>query len=325
MDRYRSRSPAANAHHVLFRVESATSEDAPLHTTNELNPHAVVSHGWQSERFCKYPQVLVLALEGRPALSTITLQAHRFMIASRVELFVGSNSSSSSGGAPHFTYICECLFDTNMQSGHQMQETKTLHLNADAKRATHLQLVLHRCRENDHNICYQVGLASVRLHEHERMHKRLASSVEAFPKPMDPEFEAMLWPQMVRKQRAVAAEAFDEAKDALANIRALRAAGSELAEMERRQHALAAVDRFDEARRLQLLTWCTALTALPVGGLRENKIRLRLYGPEEDDRTLPETHTCTRELHLPNYTSAATLRSKLLLALEHATDGFQKE
>lgn len=173
------------------------------------------------------------------------------MIASRVELFVGSNSSSSSGGAPHFTYICECLFDTNMQSGHQMQETKTLHLNADAKRATHLQLVLHRCRENDHNICYQVGLASVRLHEHERMHKRLASSVEAFPKPMDPEFEAMLWPQMVRKQRAVAAEAFDEAKDALANIRALRAAGSELAEMERRQHALAAVDRFDEARRLQ--------------------------------------------------------------------------
>ena len=53
---------------------------------------------------------------------------------------------------------------------------------------------------------------------------------------------------------------------------------------------------FGEARRLQLLTWCTGLTALPVGGLRENKIRLRLYGPDIDDHTLPETHTCTREV-----------------------------
>ena len=82
---------------------------------------------------------------------------------------------------------------------------------------------------------------------------------------------------------------------------------------------------FGEANRLQLLTWCTALTALPVGGLRENKIRLRLYGPDVDDATLPETHTCTRELHLPNYSNATTLRSKLLLALSHASDGFLKE
>mmetsp|Transcript_50447 Transcript_50447/g.139696 ORF Transcript_50447/g.139696 Transcript_50447/m.139696 type:complete len:160 (-) Transcript_50447:100-579(-) len=82
---------------------------------------------------------------------------------------------------------------------------------------------------------------------------------------------------------------------------------------------------FDEAHRLQLLTWCTALTALPVGGLRENKIRLRLYGPDIDDHTLPETHTCTRELHLPNYSSAATLKDKLLLAVQHVADGFQKE
>jgi hypothetical protein len=56
----------------------------------------------------------------------------------------------------------------------------------------------------------------------------------------------------------------------------------------------------------------------------ENKIRLRLYGPEPDDETLPETHTCTRELHLPNYSSPAVLSAKLLHALEHASDGFQK-
>jgi len=82
---------------------------------------------------------------------------------------------------------------------------------------------------------------------------------------------------------------------------------------------------FGENERLALLQWCTALSALPIGGLREGKIALRLYGPEVDDSTLPETHTCTRELHLPNYPSAAILGEKLTLALQHIGDGFHKE
>ena len=83
---------------------------------------------------------------------------------------------------------------------------------------------------------------------------------------------------------------------------------------------------FSEAQRLLLLKWCTALSSLPVGGVpSEYKIRLRLYGAEPDVSTLPETHTCTRELHLPNYPSVEVTREKLLRALEHADDGFYKE
>lgn len=83
-------------------------------------------------------------------------------------------------------------------------------------------------------------------------------------------------------------------------------------------------DIMDASRRIALFRWCTALTVLPFGGLRDHKIRLRLYGSEPDDATLPEIHTCTRELHLPNYSGVRVLTVKLLLALEHATDGFQK-
>ena len=84
--------------------------------------------------------------------------------------------------------------------------------------------------------------------------------------------------------------------------------------------------RFDEGLRLRLLKWCTALGALPVGGLpAEHRIRLRLYGPEVDTHTLPETHTCTRELHLPNYPNVQVTREKILMALAHADDGFLKE
>lgn len=83
--------------------------------------------------------------------------------------------------------------------------------------------------------------------------------------------------------------------------------------------------RFGEVERLLLLQWCTALSALPVCGLpAEFRVKLRLYGPEADDITLPETHTCTRELHLPNYSSADVLREKLLVALSHS-GGFYKE
>jgi hypothetical protein len=81
---------------------------------------------------------------------------------------------------------------------------------------------------------------------------------------------------------------------------------------------------FDEPRRFAMLRWCTALHALPVGGLKDEKIKLRLYGDEPDDESLPECHTCTRELHLPRYTSAGVLREKLLLALDHEDDGFGK-
>ena len=83
-------------------------------------------------------------------------------------------------------------------------------------------------------------------------------------------------------------------------------------------------EMFDDGRRLQIFQWCTALGALPFGGLRDNKIKLRLY-EGSDDATLPETHTCTHELHLPSYSSPEQLRDRLLLALSHIDDGFWKE
>ena len=76
-------------------------------------------------------------------------------------------------------------------------------------------------------------------------------------------------------------------------------------------------------QRLHLLEWCTALTALPCGGLKE-PIALRFWA-ERDADALPNVHTCTHELHLPPYASREQLRAKLLLAVAHGRDGFQIE
>lgn len=115
----------------------------------------------------------------------------------------------------------------------------------------------------------------------------------------------------------------------LPTANAAELATSGFAEAEASSHIffseLLRADELSEQERLSLFRWCTALGALPVGGLRnEDKIRLRLYGPEIDDDTLPETHTCTRELHLPNYSSMNVLRDKLMYALAHSGDGFYK-
>lgn len=78
---------------------------------------------------------------------------------------------------------------------------------------------------------------------------------------------------------------------------------------------------FTADERGQLLTWCTALAALPCGGLKK-KISLRHF-PGRSDDDLPNVHTCTPELHLPAYTSRARLRQKLRTAfIEHGADGF---
>ena len=91
---------------------------------------------------------------------------------------------------------------------------------------------------------------------------------------------------------------------------------AEAASAAEREAALAAADaRGREARAAAVNA--AALASLPVGGLRDYKIRLRIYGPEPDDETLPETHTCTREVRVarfgPEPLADLLLRLSLLL------------
>ena len=74
-------------------------------------------------------------------------------------------------------------------------------------------------------------------------------------------------------------------------------------------------------QRLQLLSFCTGLGALPPGGLRDDKIKLRPLHAGGDEHKV-EARTCSRELLLPAYSSAARLREMLLRTLDwHAAAG----
>ena len=66
-------------------VSSGADENHPAVELEDQNPNA---KGWQSQRFCSFPQELVLQLGCKARLRKIQLLSHQFKIATKIELFV---------------------------------------------------------------------------------------------------------------------------------------------------------------------------------------------------------------------------------------------
>ena len=78
----------------------------------------------------------------------------------------------------------------------------------------------------------------------------------------------------------------------------------------------------DEQQRRQLLRWATSRSTLPVNGLDRNVTLIRLdTSGTPPDEWLPEAHTCSLEVALPDYTSRAALSEQLKRALQEMDAG----
>lgn len=65
---------------VSFRVVAVSGEDEN-HRAKELNVHGPTVQGWQSPRFCTYPQEIIVQLESRSRICKIQILSHQFLIA----------------------------------------------------------------------------------------------------------------------------------------------------------------------------------------------------------------------------------------------------
>ena len=78
----------------------------------------------------------------------------------------------------------------------------------------------------------------------------------------------------------------------------------------------------DEQQRWKLLRWATSRSTLPVNGLGQ---KVTLIRKDTDgappDQWLPEAHTCSLEVALPDYSSSAALSEQLKRALEEMAAG----
>ncbi|KKA29841.1 hypothetical protein TD95_000420 [Thielaviopsis punctulata] len=79
------------------------------------------------------------------------------------------------------------------------------------------------------------------------------------------------------------------------------------------------VKRFDEDMKRKLLEFVTASDRVPVGGMKNIQFSLQKNG-EEDGPTprLPTAYTCYGTMLLPSYKDRASLKARLLMALDNA-------
>nr|XP_018668059.1 centrosomal protein of 104 kDa isoform X1 [Ciona intestinalis] len=207
--------------------------------------------GWQTPRFCVYPQELIIRMNERTNVKKLQLLAHQFMIPSKIEFFVGTNESADSFKRLGYIYL-----SNNEKTGFKARELKSVHVDADGH---FLRLVVHKNHMNKFNLYNQVGIMAFNVIG-DGISKRhplkpissgttnpLNYSIEgsinkpdyispmddlAFDMYQDPEVAGIIRKLDVKKQKAVIAENFDVAKRMKQAIADLQKVGEKLARYE---------------------------------------------------------------------------------------------
>lgn len=123
----------------------------------ELNYHSPQTRGWQSARFCEYPQEIGLAfVDGIVSLTQVQLLSHQSKIATRIELFVGQGETYFDATWVRLGYLS---LDSNERSQFKARELKSVFLSK--AQGSFLKLILLKPYLNPLNLFNQVGLVAV--------------------------------------------------------------------------------------------------------------------------------------------------------------------
>jgi centrosomal protein CEP104 len=132
-----------------FKVVHCTGEDME-YPVAELNTHSPHTKGWQTPRFCEYPQDIVLQLDSFSRLSQVQILSHQSKVATKVELYLGEGGSFRTASFQRLGYLS---LDSNERSNYQARELKSVYID---KMGSYLKLVIHKCYVNKHNLFNQV-------------------------------------------------------------------------------------------------------------------------------------------------------------------------
>lgn len=146
---------------VTFQVVYSSSSD-DNHSEKELEFHSPTSKGWQSSRFCLYPQELVLLLREPTRVRKLQILSHQFLIPSKVEVLI---SRAPPGQIPslltsQFKRLGYVALSSNESTDFKARELKSIHLDFEGN---FIKLVLHKNHVNKYNIYNQVGLIAVNI------------------------------------------------------------------------------------------------------------------------------------------------------------------
>jgi centrosomal protein CEP104 len=147
---------------VKFRIISCSGEDKDNPVT-ELLTTSPQSKGWQSPRFCDYPQEINFQFTNPIRLKQIQFLSHQSKISSKIEIFVFMPDPNAPHHNIEFKYkkLGFLSLDSNERSGYQARELKSVYLDHPA---LYMKLVIHKCHMNKYNLFNQVGLIALSVY-----------------------------------------------------------------------------------------------------------------------------------------------------------------
>jgi centrosomal protein CEP104 len=134
---------------------SSEDIDNPAEQLNTVNPR---TKGWQSVRFCQYPQELGFELDDGPAkVNQIQILSHQSKISTKIEIFIGNGKSYESATFKRLGYLS---LDSNERSSYSARELKTVFVDYVGQ---YIKLLINENHINKLNIYNQVGVVAVSL------------------------------------------------------------------------------------------------------------------------------------------------------------------
>ena len=265
------------AERKTFQVVFCTGSDAGF-PISELNQHSPHTKGWQSPRFCEYPQEIgVELLDGTAHLTQLQVLAHQSKIPCKIELFVGvGDPGAYDKPETQFKRLGFMSLDSNERSQYQARELKSVYIDATGR---FLKFKVHKCFVNKYNLFNQVGIVAInvlgapanmgggvgagRLRQQEGGREDLLPvkyTAPNRPSPMedlafDMNFDRAT-AQKIRqihdaKTHAVEVEAYEQAKALKLAEDQLKALGVQLAKLEMQKRQAVQAEEYDQATALK--------------------------------------------------------------------------
>jgi len=253
---------------LRFKVCYCSGED-PDFPASELNAHTPHTRGWQTPRFCEYPQEIGVQFASVSDIQQLQVLSHQSKIATRIEIFVGTAVEGDPRPAysrAKFKRMGYVSLDPNERSNFQARELKTVQFNSSG---LFLKLVVHKCSVNRLNIYSQVGLIAINvigstssLGPAAAMSAAAVSSVAAggisplddltFDLNFDPVTAKHIRELYAAKERAIANEDYDAAKSLRDAIEQLKEVGGRIAKLELRKKAAVQAEDYDAAKQIKV-------------------------------------------------------------------------
>jgi centrosomal protein CEP104 len=155
---------------LSYNIYTVTSED-PDHSAKELSLassslDSSESKGWVSQRFCIYPQELILQFPTPVRLKQLQILLHQNKIPNKVELYSylpqlntsSASKSSKSTNTNKYKRLGHFSLNNNERTNFQARELKTVYVDVFCQ---FLKFVFHKCHLNKSNIFNQTAVVAV--------------------------------------------------------------------------------------------------------------------------------------------------------------------